>query len=53
MKKFVSLLLAALLVLSLTACGSKNNHSGVSHKGIYQILRAEGRHHIVIHHYHS
>ena len=28
MKKFVSLLLAALLVLSLTACGSKNNHSG-------------------------
>ena len=28
MKKFVSLLLATLLVLSLTACGSKNNHSG-------------------------
>ena len=28
MKKIVSLLLAALLVLSLTACGSKNNHSG-------------------------
>ena len=28
MKKIVSLLLAALLVLSLAACGSKNNHSG-------------------------
>ena len=28
MKKIVSLLLAALLVLSLAACGSKNNNSG-------------------------
>lgn len=28
MKKFVSLLLAALLVLSLTACGKKNDNSG-------------------------
>ena len=28
MKKTLCLLLAALLVLSLTACGSKNNHSG-------------------------
>ena len=28
MKKIVSLVLAALLALSLAACGSKNNNSG-------------------------